>query len=175
VRVAVFMGSSPGTPQHREAAVALAQGLVARDVGIVYGGATVGLMGVLADAALAAGGEVVGVIPRDLFDREVPHRGVTRLVEVDSMHARKARMAELADAFVALPGGIGTLEELIEVYTWSYLGIHDKPFAVLNTANYYDGFTAFLDHAVAQGFLRPEVRERLLVAPDAEALLAAWT
>jgi uncharacterized protein (TIGR00730 family) len=109
VRVAVFLGSSPGTESHRDAAVALGEGLASRGIGVVYGGARVGLMGSLADAALAAGGEVVGVIPRGLFSREVPHRGVTRLVEVGSMHERKARMAELADAFVALPGGVGTL------------------------------------------------------------------
>jgi uncharacterized protein (TIGR00730 family) len=142
---------------------------------VIYGGAHVGLMGLIADTALEAGAEVVGVIPKVLVEWEVAHTGLTELHVVENMHERKALMADLADAFVALPGGIGTLEELIEVYTWSYLGIHDKPFAVLNTAGYYDGFTAFLDHAVGQGFLRPEVRARLLVAPDAEALLAAWT
>ena len=123
MRVAVFMGSSPGTSLHQAAAVALAEGLVAHDIGIVYGGAHVGLMGLVADTALAAGGEVVGVIPRHLVDREIAHRGLTRLLEVDSMHERKATMTELADAFVALPGGAGTLEELFEVFTWGMLGL----------------------------------------------------
>ena len=174
--VCVYCGASTGSdPVYAEAATELATALAGRGLRVVYGGAHVGLMGLIADTALAAGAEVVGVIPKVLVDWEVAHTGLTELHVVESMHERKALMAELADAFVALPGGIGTLEELIEVYTWSYLGIHDKPFAVLNTANYYDGFTAFLDHAVAQGFLRPEVRAGLLVAADAEALLAAWT
>jgi len=167
----VFVGSSPGTPQHREAAVALAQGLVARDVGIVYGGATVGLMGVLADAALAAGGEVVGVIPRDLFDREVPHRGVTRLVEVDSMHARKARMAELADAFVALPGGVGTLEELFEVFTWQLLGLHAKPVLLLDPDGFYDPLVEQLDRIVEQGYLSAGKRAALVRVTGVDELL----
>ncbi len=174
--VCVYCGASTGSdPVYAEAAVDLAKVLAANGLRVIYGGAHVGLMGLIADTALAAGTEVVGVIPKVLVEWEVAHTGLTELHVVDDMHERKALMAELSDAFVALPGGIGTLEELIEIYTWSYLGIHDKPFAVLNTANYYDGFTAFLDHAVAQGFLRPKVRERLLVAPDAEALLAAWT
>ena len=174
--VCVYCGASTGSdPVYAEAAVELARALAARGLRVVYGGAHVGLMGLIADTALEAGAEVVGVIPKVLVEWEVAHTGLTELHVVENMHERKAKMAELADAFVALPGGIGTLEELIEVYTWSYLGIHDKPFAVLNTAGYYDGFTAFLDHAVGQGFLRPEVRARLLVAPDAEALLAAWT
>ena len=173
--VCVYCGASPGSdPVYAEAAKELAQALAAEGLRVIYGGAHVGLMGLIADTALAAGAEVVGVIPKVLVDWEVAHTGLTELHVVDSMHERKALMAELADAFVALPGGIGTLEELIEIYTWSYLGIHDKPFAVLNTAGYYDGFTAFLDHAVAQGFLRPEVRATLLVAPDPEALLASW-
>jgi uncharacterized protein (TIGR00730 family) len=174
--VCVYCGASTGSdPVYAEAAVDLARALAARGLRVIYGGAHVGLMGLIADTALEAGAEVVGVIPKVLVEWEVAHTGLTELHVVEDMHERKAKMAELADGFVALPGGIGTLEELIEVYTWSYLGIHDKPFAVLNTAGYYDGLTAFLDHAVAQGFLRPEVRARLLVAPDAEALLAAWT
>jgi uncharacterized protein (TIGR00730 family) len=173
--VCVYCGSNPGSdPVYAEAAQELARTLAERGLRVVYGGAHVGLMGLIADTALAAGAEVVGVIPKVLVEWEVAHTGLTELHVVDDMHERKAKMAELADAFVALPGGIGTLEELVEIYTWSYLGIHDKPFAVLNTAGYYDGITAFLDHAVGQGFLRPEVRERLLVAPDPEALLAAW-
>src|SRR4051812_2485644 len=173
--ICVYCGASTGSnPVYAEAAAELAQAIAARGLRIVYGGAHVGLMGVIADTALAAGAEVVGVIPKVLVEWEVAHTGISELHVVDDMHERKALMAELSDAFVALPGGIGTLEELIEIYTWSYLGIHEKPFAVLNTNGYYDGFTAFLDHAVSQGFLRPEVRQRLLVAPDAEALLAAW-
>jgi uncharacterized protein (TIGR00730 family) len=137
----------------------------------VYGGASAGLMGLLADTALEHGGEVEGVIPRVLVDREVAHRGLTELHVVESMHERKAKMAELSDGFVALPGGIGTLEELIEVYTWSYLGIHSKPLGLVNTDGYYDGLTAFLDHSVNEGFLRPQTRASLLVAPDPATLL----
>jgi uncharacterized protein (TIGR00730 family) len=173
VRVAVFMGSSPGTPRHREAAVALAEGLVGHGIGIVYGGARVGLMGVLADAALAAGGEVVGVIPRDLFAIEVPHRGLTELVEVDSMHARKARMAELADAFVALPGGIGTLEELFEVFTWQLLGIHDKPVFLLDPDGFFDPLAEQLDRIVEQGYLSAAKRAALVRVGSVEELLVA--
>jgi uncharacterized protein (TIGR00730 family) len=158
-----------------DAATAMARTFAERGLRIVYGGAQVGVMGAVADAALAAGGEVVGVIPQLLVDREVAHQGLTELHVVGTMHERKALMAELSDAFVALPGGIGTLEELIEVYTWSYLGIHAKPLALLNTAGFYDRLSAFLDHAMNEGFLRPEHRSRLLVAPDTEALLAAWT
>jgi uncharacterized protein (TIGR00730 family) len=173
--VCVYCGSNTGTdPVYLEATQHMARTFAARGLRIVYGGAHVGLMGALADTALAAGGEVVGVIPQLLVDREVAHTGLTELQVVGSMHERKARMAELSDAFVALPGGIGTLEELIEVYTWSFLGIHEKPLGVLNTAGYYDGLSAFLDHASGEGFLRPEHRAKLVVAPDAEALLAAW-
>src|SRR4051812_33749567 len=132
-------------------------------------------MGALADATLEAGGEVVGVIPEQLVAREIAHQGLTELRVVGSMHERKALMAELSDAFVALPGGIGTLEELIEMYTWAQLGLHDKPLAVLDVGGYYDALAAFLDHAVDQGFLPPARRETLLFAPDADALLAAWT
>ena len=173
--VCVYCGSSFGTdPAYLQATQALARTLVANGLRVVYGGAAVGLMGALADATLEAGGEVVGVMPQQLVDREIAHRGLTELHVVATMHERKALMAQLSDAFVALPGGIGTLEELIEVYTWSYLGIHSKPLAVLNTAGFYDGLSAFLDHAAGEGFLRPEHRARLLVAPDTEALLAAW-
>jgi uncharacterized protein (TIGR00730 family) len=173
--VCVYCGSSAGSdPIYLETAKDLARTFAARGLRIVYGGAHVGLMGAVADAALAAGGEVVGVIPQLLVDREVAHTSLTELHVVTSMHERKALMAELSDAFVALPGGIGTLEELIEVYTWSFLGIHDKPLAVLNTAGYYDGLGAFLDHATQQGFMRPEQRAKLVVAPDTEALLAGW-
>jgi uncharacterized protein (TIGR00730 family) len=172
VRIAVFLGSSPGTEAHRDCATALAEGLAARGIGIVYGGARVGLMGLLADTALAAGGEVVGVIPRDLFAREVPHRGITRLVEVDSMHERKARMAELADAFVALPGGVGTLEELFEVFTWRLLGLHDKPVALLDPDGFFDPLVDQLDRIVAQGYLSADKRAALGRVRTVDELLA---
>ena len=171
-RVCVYAGSNPGNdPAFADAARTLAGVLAERGIGVVFGGGKVGLMGVIADAALAAGGEVIGVMPKALIDREIGHPGLTELQVVESMHERKARMAELSDAFVALPGGIGTLEELIEVYTWSYLGIHSKPLGLVNTDGYYDGFTAFLDHSVTEGFLRPQTRASLLVAPEPAALL----
>jgi uncharacterized protein (TIGR00730 family) len=174
--VCVYCGSSSGNdPAYAQATKELATALASRGIRVVYGGASVGLMGLVADTALAAGGEVVGVIPQVLVDKEVAHPGLTELHTVGSMHERKARMAELSDAFVALPGGIGTLEELIEVYTWSYLGIHDKPFALINTNGYYDGLASFLDHSVTEGFLRPEQRSRLTVAATPEELLAAWS
>ena len=131
-------------------------------------------MGILADTALAAGGEVIGVMPQDLVDREIAHTGLTELHVVGSMHERKALMAELSDGFVALPGGAGTLEELIEVYTWSQLGLHDKPMGVLNVLGYYDGLAALLDHAVQEGFLRPQHREAMHAAATPAELLAAF-
>jgi uncharacterized protein (TIGR00730 family) len=171
-RVCVYAGSNPGAdPAYAEAARAFAGVLAARGIGLVYGGGHVGLMGVLADTALAAGGEVIGVMPQGLVDREIAHTGLTELRVVGSMHERKALMAELADAFVAVPGGIGTLEELIEVYTWSQLGLHAKACGVLNVAGYYDHLAAFLDHAVDQGFLRPQHRAVLTVAEDPAELL----
>jgi len=148
--------------------------LAGRRIALVYGGGKVGLMGVLADTALAAGGEVIGVIPQDLVDREIGHGAVTELHVVGSMHERKALMAELSDGFVALPGGAGTLEELIEVYTWSQLGLHDKPMGVLNVLGYYDGLAALLDHAVQEGFLRPQHREAMHAAATPAELLAAF-
>jgi uncharacterized protein (TIGR00730 family) len=173
-RVCVYAGSNPGThPAYAGSARALGQELADRGIGLVYGGGKVGLMGVIADSVLAAGGEAIGVMPQALIDREIGHRGLTELKVVSSMHERKALMAELADAFVALPGGIGTLEELIEVYTWSQLGIHDKACGVLNVRGYYDGLATFLDHAVGEGFLRPQHRAVLSVAEDPAALLDA--
>jgi uncharacterized protein (TIGR00730 family) len=172
VRVAVFLGSSPGTDPHRDCVGRLADGLAARGIGIVYGGAQVGLMGLLADRAMSAGGEVIGVIPRGLFDREVPHRGVTRLVEVGSMHERKAQMAELADAFVALPVGVGTLEELFEVFTWGLLGLHDKPVALLDPDGFYAPLVEQLDGMVAAGYLDAGRRARLPAFVDVAELLA---
>jgi uncharacterized protein (TIGR00730 family) len=170
--VCVYCGSSFGAkPAYAEATKQLAIALAERNLRVVYGGASAGLMGLLADTVLEHGGEVEGVIPRVLVEREVAHRGLTELHVVESMHERKAKMAELSDGFVALPGGIGTLEELIEVYTWSYLGIHDKPLGLVNTDGYYDGLTAFLDHSVSEGFLRPQTRASLLVAPAPAALV----
>ena len=171
-RVCVFCGSSPGdSPAYADAARALATALARRGVGLVYGGASVGVMGALADAMLAAGGEVVGVMPRGLVAREVAHRGLTTLHVVDTMHARKRRMAELSDAFVALPGGLGTLEELFEVWTWALLGIHAKPLALLDVRGYWAPLLAFLDAAVARGFVRESQRAMALVDDDPDRLL----
>ena len=143
-------------------------------IGLVYGGASVGLMGTVADAALAAGGEVVGVIPQSLVDREIAHPGLSELHVVQSMHERKALMAELSDGFVALPGGTGTLDELFEVYTWTQLGLHAKPLGLLDVRGYYESLVAFLDHAVAERFVTAEHREMLVVADGPEALLEAF-
>ena len=174
VRLCVFSGSNPGrSPGYVKSAVRLGETLAAAGIGIVYGGASVGLMGALADAALARGGEVIGVIPRGLFEREVAHTGLKDLRVVDSMHQRKALMAELADGFIALPGGIGTLEELFEVWTWAQLGIHRKPCGLFNVDGFYDGLTAFLDHVAAEQFVRPAHCRMLIVERDAEALVAA--
>jgi uncharacterized protein (TIGR00730 family) len=171
-RVCVYAGSSPGArPQYADAARALARVLCARRRAIVFGGGRVGLMGALADEALARGGEVIGVIPRYLVEREVAHRSLTELHVVATMHERKAMMAELADAFVALPGGIGTLEELVEMLTWAQLGLHAKPIGIVNVDGYYDNLLAFLAHAVGEGFLTPANRELLTVRSDPEALL----
>jgi uncharacterized protein (TIGR00730 family) len=171
--VCVYCGSNAGSdPVYAEAAKALAQTLAAHGLRVVYGGAHVGLMGLIADTALAGGAEVVGVIPKVLVEWEVAHTGLTELHVVENMHERKALMAELADAFVALPGGIGTLEELIEVYTWSQLGMHRKPLGVLNVNGYYDSLAAFLDEAVRERFLPAQHREVLIFEPDPETLLA---
>jgi uncharacterized protein (TIGR00730 family) len=171
-RVCVYAGSNPGArPAYARAAEGLARELAARGLGLVYGGGRVGLMGTLADAMLAAGGEAIGVMPQALFDREIGHGGLSELRVVGSMHERKAQMAELADAFVALPGGIGTLEELIEVYTWSQLGIHAKPCGVLDAGGFYASLLGLLDHMVAEGFLRPEHRGVMLSDADPARLL----
>jgi uncharacterized protein (TIGR00730 family) len=173
--VCVYCGSSFGTdPAYLEATQTLARTFAKQGIRVVYGGAAAGLMGALADATLEAGGEVVGVIPQQLVDREIAHQGLTELHVVATMHERKALMAQLSDAFVALPGGIGTLEELIEIFTWSQLGLHDKPLGVLNVNGYYDRLSAFLDHAVEQGFQPAQQRAKLVMATDPDALLAAW-
>ena len=157
--VAVFCGSSPGRrPEHAALAEALGRALARRSLTLVYGGGRVGLMGVLADAVLENGGRAIGVIPRALARKEVAHDGLTELEVVATMHERKARMAELADAFLALPGGLGTLEELFETWTWGQLGIHGKPLGLLDPAGYFDHLVAFLDHAVGEGFVRAEHR-----------------
>jgi uncharacterized protein (TIGR00730 family) len=175
VRICVFCGSSPGCrPQYAAAARALALALVERGIAIVYGGGSVGLMGVLADTALGAGGEVVGVIPRPLASRELAHAALTELRLVSSMHERKALMASLADGFIALPGGLGTLEETLEILTWTQLGIHSKPVGVLNVGGYYDGLRRLLDHGVQEGFVRKEHAAFLLFADTAADLLDAF-
>jgi uncharacterized protein (TIGR00730 family) len=173
-RLCVFSGSSPGAhPDYVLAAQELGRALAERGIVLVYGGASVGLMGAVADATLDAGGEAVGVIPQALVDREIAHPGLSDLRVVGSMHERKALMADLADGFVALPGGMGTLEELFEVYTWTQLGLHRKACALLNVAGYYDGLAAFLDHAVDERFLRPEHRAMLLCEDTPAGVLAA--
>ncbi len=172
MRVCVFCGSSVGArPEYRVAAAAVGKLLGEKGLGLVYGGANVGLMGVLADAALAAGAEVIGVIPESLVAKEVAHRGLPDLRVVASMHERKALMADLADAFIALPGGFGTLEEFCEVLTWSQLGIHRKACGLLNTCGYYSGLLALLDHAVAERFLRPVNRNLVFDDTDPERLI----
>jgi hypothetical protein len=170
--VCVFCGSSNGaSPAYVDSARAFGQEAVRRGIRIVYGGAGVGVMGALADAVLDAGGEVTGVMPRSLVEREVVHTGLTDLRVVDTMHDRKALMAELSDAFVALPGGLGTLEELFEVWTWGMLGLHAKPYGLLNVDGYYTPLIQFLDHAVTQGFVRPAQRAELRVHEDPRTLL----
>ena len=171
-RICVFTGSSPGhRAEYRRAAALLGRELARRGVGLVYGGSHVGLMGVLADAALADGGTVVGVIPSSLVDKELAHTGLTELRVVGSMHERKAMMADLADAFVAMPGGWGTLDELFEILTWAQLGFHAKPCGLLNAAGYFDPLLAFISHSVAEGFVRGEYAEALAVDDEPGALL----
>jgi uncharacterized protein (TIGR00730 family) len=178
-RLCVFAGSSVGgRPEYADAARALGAELVGRGLGLVYGGGGIGLMGVLADAVLAADGEVIGVIPRPLAAREIAHHGLTELRVVESMHERKATMAELADGFISLPGGLGTLEETLEILTWSQLGIHRKPVGILNVAGYYDGLLKLLASAVREGFVKREYVALLLFADtpaDLLDLFVRWT
>ena len=166
-RLAVYCGSAAGSdPRFAEAARAVGTEMAARGVELVYGGGRLGLMGIVADAVLGAGGKAQGVIPRALIDLELAHGGLTELHIVGSLHERKAKMTELADAFLALPGGIGTLDELFEAWTWNALGYHDKPFALLNVAGFWDGMTGFLDGVAANGFMSPARRAQLLVADN---------
>jgi uncharacterized protein (TIGR00730 family) len=174
MRISVFCGSSRGRrPEYVSAAEELARTAARRGIGIVFGGGRVGLMGVVAEAALAAGGEVIGVIPRSLIARELGHAGLTEQHVVETMHERKALMAELSDGFVALPGGVGTMEELFEVWTWAGLGIHSKPVAMLDVGGYYDPLLEMTDRMVAEGFLHEAYRAALLVAREPGALLDA--
>jgi len=171
-RVCIFCGSSTGVrPEYRAAAETLAAHLAKRRVDIVFGGGCVGLMGVVADTALAHGGHVIGVIPSALVAREIAHRGLPDLRIVSSMHERKALMASLSDAFIALPGGFGTFEEFCEVVTWTQLGIHRKPCGLLNVAGYYDPLVGLIDRAVADGFVRPANRGIVVTESDPEALI----
>lgn len=173
-RLCVYCGSKTGRdPAFSLAAEALAAAMLNHRIGLVYGGAQIGLMGVLADAVIAGGGEVIGVIPESLLDEEVVHRGLSTLEVVPSMHVRKQRMIELADAMVALPGGLGTLEEFFEALTWAQLRFHQKPCGVLNVQGYFDGMLQCLDTAVAQGFLATEHRSLALIESEAEVLVQA--
>lgn len=170
--ICVYLGSRQGeNPEFMTAARHFGQCLAERGHSLVYGGASVGLMGVLADATMAAGGEVIGVMPNHLVDREVAHHGLTQLIRVADMHERKSQMASHADAFVMLPGGIGTFEEFFESWTWRYLGLHDKPIGVLDTASFYRPLLDFLDSTVAQGFLNADTRASVVSATTSEALL----
>ena len=171
-RVCVFCGSSVGNqPVYRETAEAMGALLARRGIGLVYGGGHVGLMGVVADACLAAGGEVIGVIPQSLADREIAHARLTELHVVDSMHTRKAMMADLSDAFIAMPGGVGTFEEFFEAVTWTQLGLHRKPCGLLNAGAFYTPLAAFIDQAVSEGFIKPVHRAAIVVDDDPERLL----
>jgi len=174
--VCVYCGSSPGArPEYAAAARDCGRLLAERGLTLVYGGGNVGLMNVLADAALAAGGTVIGVMPRHLIAHGVAHQGLSQLIAVDSMHERKKAMADRADAFLALPGGVGTAEEVLEVFTWLQLGLHRKPVGLVNVAGYYDGLLAFFRHMHAERFLKAEHLQMLLVASDSAALLNQLT
>ena len=172
MRICVYLGSSPGrSPVYREAAERVGALLAERGIGLVYGGGTVGLMGVIADAVCAAGGEVIGVIPEALRAREHDHQGITELHVVKTMHERKAMMAKFADGFICLPGGIGTLEEIFEAWCWSQLGYHQKPCGLLNVNDFYTPMSSFIDSIVDEGFLQPRHRAMLLIENEPEVLL----
>jgi uncharacterized protein (TIGR00730 family) len=170
--VCIYCGANPGArAAYAEGARLLGETMARHGLRMIYGGGRAGMMGAVADALMVSGGEVIGVIPQHLVDRELAHHGVTDLRVVESMHERKALMADLADAFIALPGGVGTLEELLEIMTWANLGLHHKPCGLLNIEGYYDGLCAFLDHTVAEGFVAPTTRALLVVEHDPDALL----
>jgi uncharacterized protein (TIGR00730 family) len=171
-RICVFCGANPGRdPAYLALATAVGTGLAERGIRVVYGGSRAGMMGALADAALASGGEVIGVIPRGLVDRELAHDGLTDLRVVETLHERKAAMAALSDGFIALPGGLGTLEELAEVASWAQLGLHAKPIGLLGPAGYWDALLGWLDHAVAEGFIVARHRALVVRDPDLASLL----
>ena len=171
----IYCGSSPGSsPLYAQAARSLAQQMVDDNIALVYGGGNVGLMGVIADEVIRLGGVATGVIPMALMEKELGHKGLTTLHIVKDMHERKAMMAELSDGFIAMPGGIGTLEELFEVFTWAQLGFHQKPIGLLNVTGFYDGLIAFIQHMVSQRFLKAEQADMLINAPDGTALLARF-
>lgn len=175
-RLAVYCGSSMGTdPAFAETARMLGRAMAARGIGLVYGGGRLGLMGVVADAVMEAGGEAHGVIPQALVDLEVAHTGLTELHFVADMHERKAKMTDLCDAFVAIPGGIGTLDELFEAWSWNALGYHAKPFALLNVHGFWDGMIEFLDHVTQSGFMSPARRAQLLVADGIDEVIEQLT
>lgn len=173
--ICIYCGSSPGRIEaYGEAAQALAAALVSRNIRLVYGGAGIGIMGMVADRVLKLGGQAIGVIPKALAHKEVAHPNLTELHVTESMHERKMLMAELADGFIALPGGIGTLEELFEIWTWAQLGFHQKPCGVLNVAGYYDALISFLDHVAAEQFVKPHHRAMLMVEADPNLLLERY-
>ncbi len=175
-RLCVFCGSSSGTrPVYAEAAAQLGRDLAKSKIALVFGGGRVGLMGILADSVLAAGGKAIGVMPRALVEKEIAHTSLTELHVVESMHQRKSLMADLADAFLLLPGGFGSWEEFCEVLTWLQLGIHHKPCAILNVAGYYNGLLSLADHALAEGFLRPAHHRMVIVADHPQAALSQLT
>lgn len=173
-RICVFAGSNPGKrPEYREAARQLGEALVAHGLGVVYGGGSVGLMGALADSVLEHGGEIIGIMPQGLFRREVAHTHLTKLFEVESMHARKALMADLADGFIALPGGFGTFDELFEITTWAQIGIHSKPIGLLNVAHYFEPLLALVAHASQESFIPPTHTQLLIVQEHAKELITS--
>ncbi|MDD9888905.1 MAG: TIGR00730 family Rossman fold protein [Gammaproteobacteria bacterium] len=174
-RICVYCGSAAGAnPVYVELAEQLAAALVAKEIGLVYGGAQVGLMGAIANSVLALGGSVTGILPVGLFRTEVPHAGLTELIEVNSLHERKAKMAEISDGFIAMPGGLGTLEELFEILTWLQLGLHRKPVGLLNVSKFFDKLLEYLDHAVAEKFIRLQHREMIVVDTDINSMLQTF-
>lgn len=174
--IAIFCGSSDGaSPVYKESAGALGHELAERNMTLVYGGASVGLMGAVADAVLAQGGKVIGVLPRFLQSREIAHKGLTELIVVDSMHERKARMAELADGFIALPGGPGTLEEYFEIFTWGQLGLHEKPCGLLNIQHYYDPLIALFDQMAREKFMQEKYRSMVITDTTPQGILKQFS